>query len=237
MGRATPSSSPPKEIIDYAGIFAFKNTFLTDIPIVDSWSKISRLINQVPAQQSSELPGDGLEAGANGDYQVFFNTSAFSLGSPNITFEFIVFVSPSIGISISGATQTNPVTVTAVGHGLVNGDFAKIENVVGMTELNKRIFTVANVNGDDFDLQDDEGVSINGTGFGVYASGGDSFKSQITPVHTIHTYKAGGDAENQSAQNEVPLLIRDRVELFIKNITNATDILINSGNLCMTRLG
>ncbi len=57
-----------------------------------------------------------------------------------------------IATGIDGATRTNPVNITAAGHGLSDGDKIAIFNVSGMTELNGRSFTPANMDADTFDL-------------------------------------------------------------------------------------
>src|SRR3990167_470559 len=76
--------------------------------------------------------------------------------------------------AISAATQANPVTVTAVGHPFVNGDEVFIAGVVGMTEINDRRFTVANVAGNDFDLMGEDG-----TGYGAWTAGGTAAQTYI----------------------------------------------------------
>lgn len=78
----------------------------------------------------------------------------------------------SATFSISGATQNNPVVVTATGHTFSNGDDVYISGVVGMTELNQRTFRVANVATNTFELTDFDGTNINGTGYTAYSSGG-----------------------------------------------------------------
>lgn len=70
-------------------------------------------------------------------------------------------------LTITGATQANPVVITSAGHGLSNGYTVLIEDVVGMTEINDRTFTVANVTTDTFELSGEDG-----TGHTAYSSGG-----------------------------------------------------------------
>ena len=77
-------------------------------------------------------------------------------------------------VTISGATQANPVVVTATAHGYVDGEEVYISNVVGMTELNGRFFKVANKTTNTFELTDLLGNNIDGTGYTAYASGGNS---------------------------------------------------------------
>lgn len=69
--------------------------------------------------------------------------------------------------AVTGATKANPVVVTAVAHGYVNGDKIKHQNIGGMVQLNGAIFTVANKTADTYELS-----GIDGTGFAAYTSGG-----------------------------------------------------------------
>lgn len=78
-------------------------------------------------------------------------------------------------VAITNATQTNPVTITAPAHGFVNGDQVYINNVVGMTQLNGKRFTVTNSAVNTFDL-----LGIDGTGYSAYISGG-----VVARVYTI----------------------------------------------------
>ena len=69
--------------------------------------------------------------------------------------------------TITGATKTNPVVITATAHGFSNDDIISIITVVGMVELNGKKFTVANKTDDTFELS-----GIDGTSFSTYVSGG-----------------------------------------------------------------
>lgn len=69
--------------------------------------------------------------------------------------------------TITGATQANPVVITSNAHGYSNGDTVYIEGVTGMTQLNKRWFTVRNVATNTFELE-----AVDGTSYTAYASGG-----------------------------------------------------------------
>ena len=70
--------------------------------------------------------------------------------------------------SITGATQANPVVITAPNHGFTNGMEVYISGVAGMTELNSSSeYTIANVTTNTFELS-----GVNGTGYGAYTSGG-----------------------------------------------------------------
>jgi hypothetical protein len=72
-------------------------------------------------------------------------------------------------LEISNITQANPAVVTTViDHGLVTGDEVHIDNVVGMTEVNDRDFTITVVDADEFSL-----VGEDSTGHTAYSSAGD----------------------------------------------------------------
>nr|BAR32320.1 putative tail tubular protein B [uncultured Mediterranean phage uvMED] len=74
--------------------------------------------------------------------------------------------------TISGATQANPVVITATGHSYDNGDEISISSVAGMTELNNKRYLVANKTTNTFEITNVDGTNINGTGFTAYTSGG-----------------------------------------------------------------
>jgi len=77
-------------------------------------------------------------------------------------------------VNISGATKANPVVITA--SGFSDGDHVKILSVEGMTELNENVYVVANAGANSFELNDDDGNNIDGTGFTTYVSGGTAQK-------------------------------------------------------------
>lgn len=100
-------------------------------------------------------------------------------------------------VTISGATQANPVVVTATGHGYSNGDEVFIQDVEGMTELNGKSYIVANKTNNTFELTDVFGSNIDGTGFTAYSANGVGQK-----VYEIKTPYIEADLEQlQYAQN------------------------------------
>lgn len=78
-------------------------------------------------------------------------------------------VSTGVGTAkaITGVSQADPGVVTAVAHGLPLGTVARIAGVVGMTELNSKLFVVDNPETDDFELS-----GVDTTGYLAYTSGG-----------------------------------------------------------------
>jgi hypothetical protein len=89
-------------------------------------------------------------------------------------------------VAITGATQANPVVITATAHGYSNGDEVFIASVGGMTELNSKFYTVANVTANTFELS-----GVDGTGFTAYASGG-----TVARVYTLETPYLSSELES-----------------------------------------
>ena len=69
--------------------------------------------------------------------------------------------------TITGATQTNPVNLTIVGHGMTTGKYLQVAGVVGMTQLNNKIYTITAVDAYHVTLD-----GVDGTAFTAYRSGG-----------------------------------------------------------------
>ncbi|MDT3708165.1 MAG: ubiquitin-activating E1 FCCH domain-containing protein [Thiobacillus sp.] len=70
-------------------------------------------------------------------------------------------------VNITAATQANPVAITAAGHGRATGDIVQIGSVVGMTQINDKLFAVTVVDANNFTLN-----GVDGTAFTAYSSGG-----------------------------------------------------------------
>ncbi len=88
-----------------------------------------------------------------------------------------------IPIAITNITQANPCVISASGHTLVNGDFADIDNVVGMTDVNLKQYKVAGVvAGVSFQLTDQySGAPIDSIGFKAYENGG-TVRKAVTAI-------------------------------------------------------
>jgi hypothetical protein len=74
---------------------------------------------------------------------------------------------------ITDVSNGNPMVVTSAAHGLLDGQFVKITQVVGMENVNNRRYRVFNVSTDTFDLQDPmTRKNEDGTELETYGSGG-----------------------------------------------------------------
>jgi hypothetical protein len=90
--------------------------------------------------------------------------------------------------AITGLTKANPGVVTSTAHGLSNGTLVWIAGVGGMTEVNGKLFAVANQAANTFELQrpvlnTSTGVVANAnvdtTGYTTYTSGGNAYVGAI----------------------------------------------------------
>jgi len=94
--------------------------------------------------------------------------------------------------TVTAITKANPAVVTVSSHGYSNGDHIWLNDVGGMTEVNARRYTIANVTTNTFELS-----GVNSTNYTTYTSGGTAAK-----VYEITTeYTSSQLAEIQFAQS------------------------------------
>lgn len=114
------------------------------------------------------------------------------------------FLTLNDAITISGITQANPGVVTATSHGLSDGDQVRIKEVVGMTELNNDVFTVANSTTHTFELTNSSGSNIDTSSYTAYSSGGEAHKLVTTISNLDHlegkTVAVCGDGADQASK-------------------------------------
>ena len=85
------------------------------------------------------------------------------------------------GKVIISVTATNPPIVGITSHGFNDGDVIRIRNVVGMTEINQKKFTVANKTTHTFEL-----LGVDGSAYTAYISGGTARKCAATVSGLSH---------------------------------------------------
>jgi hypothetical protein len=118
--------------------------------------------------------------------------------------------------TITAITAANPPQVTSAAHGYANGDLVYIDGVVGMTQVNKRLFVVANQATNTFELK-----GIDGSGYSTYVSGGTAAKKTMTTVG--ETKAAGPGLDGEAAELETTNLLSVQKEFLLG--------LADSGNL------
>lgn len=81
--------------------------------------------------------------------------------------------------TITNITQSPSCVVTINAHGYANGDKIYITGVVGMTEVNNRFYTVSNRAANTFVIKDENGTTVNSSGYTAYTSGGTSTRQHL----------------------------------------------------------
>lgn len=93
--------------------------------------------------------------------------------------------------TITGATRGNPVVITSNAHGFANNEYVWVRGVGGMTDINNKVFRVANRTTNTFQLR-----STNGTGYGDYTNGGTVTKCRVSDCSIVITSNNHGLAVN-----------------------------------------
>jgi hypothetical protein len=96
---------------------------------------------------------------------------------------------------ISGATKARPVVITSSNHGFQNGDVVWITGVSGMTQLNKKAYTVTNRTSNTFELYRN-GSRVDGRDYNSYSSGGKIQKCQTSDCSVVITSANHGLSNN-----------------------------------------
>lgn len=133
----------------------------TDVEIANL--ALTRLGHDVIASFSAS--GNKASRWFNSNYEIIKKATLRS-HQWNFAVKRAVLSADAIG-TITAITAASPPVVTCVDHGFTNGDRVFIANVVGMTEVNNLVFTVANKTDDTFELS-----GIVGVGYTAYSSGG-----------------------------------------------------------------
>lgn len=119
-------------------------------------------------------------------------------------------------VNISDITEADPGVVTANSHGYSDGDWVKVFDVVGMTEVNSRIFEVSNSTTHTFELKDVHGDDFDTSGLTAYDSGG-----TVQRVYTISNPYTHTDLERLKAYQIRDVLRLTHPDYPIKNLTRS----------------
>lgn len=94
--------------------------------------------------------------------------------------------------TITGITNAAPGVVSSTAHGYTNGDVVLLE-VEGMIQVNKRLFEVANVATDTFQLVGPDGTTgIDTTSFGTFTSGTAKKVTLGTSITGVQGFSSSG---------------------------------------------
>lgn len=228
--------------VNFAGITFDNNASALVIGLVNSYYLITDWDADMPELISNgDNSANNITVGKTGIYRVHLKVDGESAAANKI-FEWYVFELSSTATAITAVTVADPAVITASGHGFSNGDKIAIKSVAGMVEINDRIFTVADVSGTTFELTDDGGVSpandIDGTGFTTYTSGGTVQLATQTIIHLHRKFNSGGatDIGCMSDNAFVPLTINSKTEVYIKGITDTTNLTHEHANHSIIRI-
>lgn len=113
---------------------------------------------------------------------------------------------------ISGVTAASPGVVTSAGHGYLGGETIIIEEIIGMTQLNSRPYTVAYIDANTFSLLDYfTGVAVNTSAYTAYSSVGFASDADLLPSvpafyegRLFHGGIAGNPAQFIGSRSPVP---------------------------------
>lgn len=126
--------------------------------------------------------------------------------------------------TISAATQANPAAITDTAHGYTTGQQIYIAGVVGMTQLNGKMYLINVVDVNHYTLTDTDGNAIDSTGFSTYTSGGTASR-----VYTITTPYAVVDLTDTLGNLKLKFLQLNNV-LYMYHTAYQTQKLLRNGN-------
>lgn len=235
QGEATVTRASPFTV-NYAGIYVEGNSSSMTIDIQHGWNQVADFDTDMPENISNGVHGsDSITVGVAGDYRLEFHASA-KAGGTNKVYAITAFKMASSGSSITSTSTANPVSVLATAHGFVTSNKVRITGVATADELNDRIFTVTRTDDDNFTLKEDNGGTINGSAFGSGTGGTATLATELTEVHADRKF-AAADVGQASGGGIVTLAKDDVLELYTKNISDATNITFETVQFFLQRMG
>lgn len=226
-------------IPDFAGLYMDGGGEIT-VLLVNGFEQVTTFDTDQPEVVSNGAHGtDDITIGATGVYEIAFNASALSAAN-NKAFEFFVFeldASP-VGTQISGITKADPAQVTtSTAHGLSNGNRVKLDGVVGMTEVEDNIYTVANQTEYTFTLDVDDGTDVNSSAYvNVGTDGSVYLATKLIQIHSHRTFGVNSDQGAFSGGGLASLTASKTLELYFKGTTDATNLTIQDCSFYMKRV-
>lgn len=94
--------------------------------------------------------------------------------------------------TITAITKANPAVVSITAHGYAKGAVIKLDDIVGMEELNGRVCIVGDVTTDTIEL-----FGVDSTGYGTYTSGGEAVAGTWSNFCELTGYNRQGGSTPQ----------------------------------------
>lgn len=108
-------------------------------------------------------------------------------------------------LTVTGISQAAQAVVTSASHGLSNGDYVWVSDVLGMDEVNDTKFLVSDVATNTFKIKTTAGVYVSSVGYSPYVSGGyvRKYVSTISGLwhlegESVSVCADGGEQTNQT---------------------------------------
>ena len=116
------------------------------------------------------------------------NGNITAIGGINCTERGFEYKEGATQKNITGASQEDPCKITAVGHGFATDDVVVITDIVGMTELNGKTYTITKIDDDNFTLND-----IDATGYAAYVNSGKvaKWEGDVSTISDTGDYGTG----------------------------------------------
>ena len=104
----------------------------------------------------------------------------------------------AVGGSITAISLANPAVVTQTAHGFVDQDVVLIAGVVGMTELNGKLFVVDSATANTYSL-----VGVSSLDYVAYASGGTAAKAVMSNYCNLTSYSADTGSTSETVTETI----------------------------------
>lgn len=128
--------------------------------------------------------------------------------------------------TISGATSSNPVTLTfSSGHPFNDGDDIFVSGMEGMVELNGRTMRVANATALTVDLKDSNNNDVVGTLYSSYTAGGTAYRvyEVETPWQEADLFSTGSNDPSINWAQDNDVLTVAHNEYYPRDLTRSAD--------------
>lgn len=184
----------------------------------------------------SNTTNNEMTVGANGAgaYTIAYHVSISVDGGASKEMVICPGIELATPIDVTGASNTTPIIVTSVAHGLLNGDMVEIVGATTNTGANGS-WVVASKTDDTYTLIGLGGA--NSVGNGVYdASSGD-----VTIVYpgtlTMHREVSQADIGVGGGHADFDLLVGDKIAIYVANLDDTSDLKIFAISVDSRRIG